>query len=143
MEEDRLAKLLQHFDTRVTPVRLLIIEALEGATAAMSLTDLETELKTVDKSSISRNLHLFLEAGLIHQIQDGSGITKYAISQSDDSDLPCNHAHFTCKVCGETICLDDLTLDTSQLTVPAGYRTDGYTLVLKGVCPNCQNKHHP
>lgn len=58
----------------MTPVRLMLYQALEQASGAMSLSDLEVELRTVDKSSIFRNLQLFLEVGLIHQIQDGSGI---------------------------------------------------------------------
>lgn len=140
MEQERLSKLLEHFGVRMTPVRYLLYQALEKATIAMSLSDLEVELRTVDKSSIFRNLQLFLEAGLIHQIQDGSGIAKYAVSQVEESDLPTTHAHFTCRKCAETICLEGITLDLDQLSLPEGYQADGYTLILKGICPHCKRR---
>lgn len=138
MERERLSKLLSHFGVRVTPVRYLLYQALEEATVAMSLSDLEVELRTVDKSSIFRNLQLFLEAGLIHQIQDGSGIAKYAVSQVESTDHPLTHAHFTCRKCAETICLEGITLDLTQLAIPEGFQVDGYTLILKGICPHCK-----
>lgn len=141
MEQERLSKLLQHFGVRMTPVRLMLYQALEQASIAMSLSDLEVELRTVDKSSIFRNLQLFLEVGLIHQIQDGSGIAKYAVSQIDEVDSPTTHAHFTCRKCAETICLEGITLDLSSLSLPEEYQADGYTLILKGICPHC--KHRP
>lgn len=136
MDKERLTRLLDHFGVRITPVRHLLYRALEEASTAMSLNDLEAELVTVDKSSIFRNLQLFLGVGLIHQIQDGSGIAKYAVNQSHEH----SHAHFTCEVCGETICLDGLSLDYSQLLLPEGYKAGGYTLIIKGVCPNCNKK---
>lgn len=134
MDEERLSKLLEHFGVRATPVRFLLYKALEKETSAVSLTDLETELGTVDKSSIFRNLQLFLETGLIHQIQDGSGVAKYALNQS----LGKSHAHFTCEVCGETICLESLSLDLHDLPLPEGYEAGGYTLLIKGLCPRCK-----
>ena len=115
MERERLSKLLSHFGVRVTPVRYLLYQALEEATVAMSLSDLEVELRTVDKSSIFRNLQLFLEAGLIHQIQDGSGIAKYAVSQVESTDHPLTHAHFTSL---PQVCRDDL---------PRGHHLGSYT----------------
>lgn len=134
MDEERLTKLLEHFGVRATPVRHLLYKALERETAAVSLNDLEVELETVDKSSIFRNLQLFLEVGLIHQIQDGSGVAKYAINKSHAQ----SHAHFTCEVCGETICLNGLSLNINNLPLSEGYEANGYTLLIKGTCPNCK-----
>lgn len=129
-------KLLEQQGYRLTPVRELIYKELERAEVALSLADLETLLETVDKSSISRNLHLFLEVGLIHQIQDGSGIAKYAITHISSDTLPETHAHFTCRKCGETFCLETAPLNTPPL--PTGFVCEGYSLVLKGVCANCR-----
>lgn len=140
MDNKQLEKRLEHFGIRVTPVRQLLYTVLEQASTAMSLADLEVELRTVDKSSIFRNLQLFLEAGLVHQIQDGSGIAKYALSLSSTADTKVMHAHFTCLECAETICLHQLTLDLEQLKIPEHYLPKGYSLVIKGICPKCQ-KH--
>ncbi|MDD7438371.1 MAG: transcriptional repressor [Bacteroidales bacterium] len=134
MDKERLSKLLDHFGVRITPVRYLLYKALERETTAVSLTDLETELKTVDKSSIFRNLQLFLEVGLIHQIQDGSGVAKYAVNQPHGH----SHAHFCCEACGETICLDELSLNLHELPLQKGYKADSFTLLIKGICPHCK-----
>lgn len=138
MEREKLEKTLELFGVRATPVRYMLYQALEQAQSALSLADLEVELKTVDKSSIFRNLQLFMEVGLIHQIQDGSGIAKYAVSQWRNDDLPLNHAHFTCRNCAETICLDETFLDLSTLSLPKGYQAESYSLVIKGICNHCK-----
>lgn len=138
MEKERLDKTLDQLGVRGTPVRYMLYQALEQAQSALSLADLEVELKTVDKSSIFRNLQLFMEVGLIHQIQDGSGIAKYAVSQWKNDERPLNHAHFTCRNCSETICLDETFLDLSKLTLPKGYQAESYSLVLKGICKHCK-----
>lgn len=62
-----------------TAVRALVLAELERADCALSLTDLEARLMTVDKSSIFRTLTLFLSHHMIHSIEDGSGMTKYAL----------------------------------------------------------------
>lgn len=126
---------LEQIGIRMTPVRELIYKELARSEVAMSLADLETELETVDKSSISRNLHLFLEAGIIHQIDDGSRVSKYAITHFPPDLLPETHAHFTCRKCGETICLDAHPIP--QYPLPEGFKSEGYSLVLKGVCAHC------
>ncbi|MDO5035335.1 MAG: transcriptional repressor [Porphyromonas sp.] len=133
-------KRLEQLDIRFTPVRELIYNELEHADIALSLTDLETRLETVDKSSISRNLHLFMEAGIIHQIQDGSGIAKYAISYNSPDEPAETHAHFTCRSCGETICLEAHPLPPQPL--PEGHVAEGYSLVIKGLCGDCARKRH-
>ena len=47
-----------------------------------SLFELEAELETLDKSTISRSLALLLEHHAIHSFEDGSGSIKYEICQS-------------------------------------------------------------
>ncbi|MDN4754495.1 transcriptional repressor [Porphyromonadaceae bacterium W3.11] len=136
--EDRLTQ----FGVRTTPVRELIYNAIANADTAYSLTDLETELETVDMSSISRNLRLFLDVGLIHQIQDGSGIAKYALTQQQDGSPIKNHAHFVCVSCEKTICLDETSLDISQLPLPEGFSANGFSLLLKGTCPECSKEEN-
>lgn len=134
--EDSLAQ----FGVRNTPVRKLVYDAIARAETACSLAELEATLETVDKSSISRNLHLFLEAGIIHQIQDDSGVAKYALSQDADGDALENHAHFVCLRCEKTFCLDELTIELSELALPKGFVAENFSLLLKGICPECSRK---
>ena len=70
-------ELIAH-DVRPTPVRLLVLRAMKESPYALSLSELEGRLGTVDKSSISRTLNLFLDRHLVHSIDDGAGVVKYA-----------------------------------------------------------------
>ena len=69
-------QILNERGIRPTPVRMLVLRALQEADCAVSLMALEAELETVDRSSIFRTLNLFLEHHLVHQVEDGSGQTK-------------------------------------------------------------------
>ena len=104
--------------------------------SAFSLSDLEQELETIDKSTLSRVIRLFHENLLIHSIDDGSGSVKYSLCRSDCScsvgDL---HVHFYCNKCKHTYCLESISIPTLQL--PEGFRVDGVNFVLKGLCGGC------
>lgn len=98
MEEKVYLDKLAKRDIKPTAIRLLILKSMMEAGRAVSQLDLETLLDTVDKSTISRTITLFLSHHLIHSIDDGSGSWKYAVC--DDS---CNcvlkdlHSHFYCE----------------------------------------------
>ena len=77
---------LEHHDIKPTAPRLLILEQLHRGDEMLSLPRLEQLLPTVDKSTISRTLSLFLLHGLIHVVDDGSGALKYNISHHDCED---------------------------------------------------------
>lgn len=87
--------ILNHRQIKPTAIRLLILKAMTEFERAFSLLDLENYLDTVDKSTLSRTINLFLEHHLIHCIDDGSGSLKYSVCGND-----CNcsvdelHAHF-------------------------------------------------
>ena len=72
MEEDIYLDKLDRRGIKPTAIRLLVIKAMMQAERAVSLLDLETLLDTVDKSTISRTIALFLSHHLIHSIDDGS-----------------------------------------------------------------------
>ena len=107
MEEDIYLDKLDRRGIKPTAIRLLVIKAMMQAERAVSLLDLETLLDTVDKSTISRTIALFLSHHLIHSIDDGSGSLKYAVC-----DNSCNcvvqdlHSHFYCEKCHRTFCLE-------------------------------------
>ena len=60
MEEDIYLDKLVRRDIKPTAIRLLVIKEMMQAERAVSLLDLETLLDTVDKSTISRTIALFL-----------------------------------------------------------------------------------
>ena len=60
MEEDIYLKKLAQRNIKPTAMRLLILRAMMQFDRAFSLLDLETYLDTVDKSTLSRTINLFL-----------------------------------------------------------------------------------
>ena len=126
-----VAKLtLRHI--KPTATRLLIVREMMRGDETVSLPELERLLPTIDKSTISRTLSLFLLHRLIHAIDDGSGALKYAVCADDE------HTHFYCEHCHRTFCLKQLSLPVVPL--PDGFLLNSVNYVLKGLCPKCTRK---
>ncbi|AYN04252.1 Fur family transcriptional regulator [Flavobacterium sp. 140616W15] len=103
---------------------------------AFSLTDLEIELETVNKSTIFRTLTLFHENLLIHTIDDGSGSMKYSICmESCMCTLGELHVHFNCNHCHNTYCLESISIPPIQL--PEKFLLESVNFVMKGICKKC------
>lgn len=124
---------------RPTSIRILVYKAISELEDTFSLTDLEEQLPTVDKSSIFRALTLFHEHHLIHSIDDGSGSAKYCLCHNHGS---CRkdevHAHFHCEVCNKTFCIDSCQIP--DLVVPKDFSIKEINFVIKGICAQCASK---
>ena len=131
-----LEERLEKRSIKPTSVRLLIFQTMSEFKKAFSLTDLETELETVNKSTIFRTLTLFHDNLLIHTIDDGSGSMKYSICC--DSCM-CNvgdlHVHFNCNRCKNTFCLESIAIPPIQL--PDSFLLESINFVMKGMCNEC------
>ena len=77
VDEDFYIHKLEHRGIKPTATRLLILRAMFRGDETVSLPQLERLLPTVDKSTISRTLSVFLLGKLIHAVDDGSGSLKY------------------------------------------------------------------
>ena len=77
----------------------------------------------------------------MHQIDDGTGITKYALCEQRmcsceiETDL---HLHFHCNNCNETICLTEHKIPL--IKVPDGFVSENVNLVVKGICDKCSGQ---
>ena len=127
---DQIETILSGAGVNLTAMRILIFKEICRIGGAFSLNDIEQGLETVDKSTIFRALTLFLEKGLLHEIDDGSACRKYCRS---------SHVHFTCIRCHRTLCLDEVKIPT--LVIPEGFKVDEVNCVVKGVCPDCGTGH--
>lgn len=136
MENKNYEKKLIERGITPTAMRILILKTMVNYPQAFSLADLEGKLDTVDKSTLSRTIHLFHEKLLIHSIDDGSGSMKYSVCSSDClcriNDL---HVHFSCVRCKKTFCLESISIPNVQL--PPGFLLDNVNFVLKGYCDKC------
>lgn len=142
LEEQLLEK-----DIKPTPVRLLVLRALKEACCALSVSTLEAQLGTIDKSTIFRTLTLFQAEHLIHSVSDGSGQTKYALcpenchcGEKGTDSLEGLHTHFACERCHRTFCLHGLPIP--EVSLPEGFVLHNANYVLIGLCPECASKKH-
>lgn len=132
---------LKHRGIRPTATRLLILRNMMRGDEAVSLPDMERYLPTVDKSTISRTLSLFLLNRLVHVIDDGSGSLKYAVCSDDcDCSVEDEHTHFYCISCHRTFCLKHIAVPVVDL--PPGFTLSSINYVLKGLCPECAEAEH-
>lgn len=129
---------LKDLNIRKTPIRMEMLEIFLSATGkALAHKDIEAELEDPDRITVYRTLKTFEQKGLIHQVMDGTGVSKYAICIDDCSDHMHHdaHAHFRCDKCGKTTCLDgELTLPSD---IPADYEVKQAHLILEGLCASC------
>lgn len=136
MEEKVYLEKLSQREIKPTAMRLLILKAMTQFERAFSLLDLETALDTVDKSTLSRTITLFLKHHLIHCIDDGSGSLKYAVcSDTCNCDIDDLHVHFYCVNCHKTFCLRNIHVPTVSL--PQHFTLQSINYVMKGLCDHC------
>ena len=140
MEEKSLITRMESHGIRPTANRIRIAEALAREPRPMTLTELETQLETIDKSNIFRALNLFRKKHFVHLIEDGCEGTRYELCHSDhaeeeDDDM---HVHFHCEVCHKTFCIKEVPVPSVSL--PAGFRPETADYMVKGVCPACAAK---
>jgi len=135
-DEQFYADKLRHRNIKPTAIRLLILREMMRGDETVSLPSLERYLPTVDKSTISRTLSLFLLHRLVHVVDDGSGSLKYAVCADDcECSVEEEHTHFYCERCHRTFCLKHLAVPVVDL--PAGFTLSSVNYVLKGLCPEC------
>lgn len=136
MTMQEVADTLKKAGISPTPGRILVYKSLCSASSPMSLSDLELELESVDKSTISRTLSLFREKHIVHGFNDGSGAFKYEICRRGDEELHDDtHVHFHCKKCGETFCLK--TIGIPEVELPEDFIVHDYNYIITGICKEC------
>lgn len=129
--------LLQH-NIKSTAMRLLVLEYLLERESAVSLTDIYKDFEKSDRTTIYRTLKVFEDNGMVHNIDDGTGVPKYALC-SDACDVGKHddaHIHFHCDQCGQTYCLPRFRIPHFEL--PENFSKNEVNLMVKGICPDCK-----
>jgi len=134
---DEIEEVLKVHNIRPTATRLLMYKFLRQRNVAVTLNDIESGFDTSERTTLYRTIKTFEKKGLVHQIDDGTGVAKYALDEPDSGidnsqDL---HLHFHCTNCNETICLTDRKIP--HISLPEGFVTQDMNLVLKGTCDKC------
>ncbi|SIQ16836.1 Fur family transcriptional regulator [Maribacter ulvicola] len=134
---EKIVQLLESKGIRPTAMRLMTYKRLAELEVAISLGDLEKDFKVSERSTLFRTMKAFEEKGIVHQIEDGTGVIKYALCEDNcecevGNDL---HLHFHCNNCNETVCLTEHKIP--HISLPDGYITEDINLVVKGICEKC------
>ncbi|MEL6719060.1 MAG: transcriptional repressor [Bacteroidota bacterium] len=139
MLEQEILKLLKDNGLRKTGVRIKVLQEFLKSDHAYGQGDLEARFKDLDRITLYRTLKTFEQKGIIHQAIDGSGKTRYAIcvDNCDEHQHYDHHAHFHCKACDKTICLEEVQVP--KISVPGSHHVEKSHLVLSGICEDCQN----
>ena len=129
---------MESLGIRPTAMRIMIGRVLETADHPVSALEIEQQLDTADRSTISRTLSLFYEKGLLHLVEDGSGASKFelcdAFHEEEDSDM---HLHFHCRKCGRTLCLHSIPVP--EISLPDGFIGESTNFTITGICDKCNN----
>lgn len=132
-------ELLKQNHMSVTASRCSMIDLFLNSTqGAVRHSDIESELKNVDRVTIYRNLQAFKEKGIIHNIPSTDGAALYALCHSGctDGHHLDNHVHFSCASCGSTQCLDHISVP--EVSLPENFQADKIEMVITGICPKCR-----
>ena len=135
---EKTDEILEQKAVRITPMRQLVLDYFLENNGTFGLIELEKVFPKSDRITIYRTLKTFEEKGIIHGINNGTGEVKYALC--DEHCTPIHHIdqhpHFQCEQCKQIICIDSLVIPKMEL--PKGYIQKEMTMMIKGICPDCQ-----
>ncbi len=137
MEEQALSILRDH-GLSVTTVRKGILDVFLKTGQALSHSDLEGQASgQLDRVTVYRTLQAFVGKGIIHVIPTSDNSLRYALCRDAcvDGHHHDRHVHFICHHCGKATCINQL--DVPSVRLPRGYRMKEVSMVVHGVCPNC------
>lgn len=123
---------------RLTPQRIMVVEALHSVESHISAEEIFSKLKEkypyANISTVYRTLELLKELGLAAEIEIGDGIARYHAREHS------KHHHLICNKCGKTIELPEADLQplTESLIARYRFKADMSHLALFGLCQGCQ-----
>ncbi|HOG48717.1 MAG TPA: Fur family transcriptional regulator [Anaerolineae bacterium] len=127
---------------RLTPQRLLVLEAIKGAghlTAEQVLERVQPEYAMINAATIYRTLEWLKQTGLVAETDLGDGCRVYEFIAGHP------HHHLTCLTCGRQIELPDELLDALRARIEReyGFALRADHMGLFGYCPECRERETP
>ncbi|MFT6815599.1 MAG: Fur family ferric uptake transcriptional regulator [Sphingobacteriales bacterium] len=136
--EHAIEHLVKEHGIRLTDIRKSVLEIFFNHQYALSHSDVEANLQSdFDRVTLYRTIKTFVTKGVLHKVIDGENAERYALCNHDHvahKHLD-NHVHFKCSTCGNTFCLDDVTVPDVQM--PKGYTSNEVSMLIEGKCENC------
>jgi Fur family ferric uptake transcriptional regulator len=139
-ELDVLREYIHKNGLRFTPEREAIVKEVFSRHDHFTVDELYLSLRRkrpISRASLYRAIPLLIEAGLISEVFQDSGQTRYEHTYGHE-----HHCHLRCRICGEVIEFHEPFLEDLENRVAAdhGYQSSGHRLEVLGCCPACQKK---
>jgi len=131
---------LQEKGHRLTPQRMLVIEALRNADGHISAEEIYEHLHScypyANISTVYRTLELLKKLDLVMETNFGEGYVRYHVAEKG------HHHHLVCRSCGKIIDLEESVLYPLKDTLlqEYGFDADLRHLAISGECSQCRKK---
>lgn len=132
------SELLKEHKLNQTKIREDILEAFLSRQQPLSATELKDLLNCdCDRVTLYRNLKIFTDKGLLHQIFVTNQESRYVLHEgpSPEEDNYHDHIHFKCIQCEHFQCLTDQKILIENL--PDGFKMTDANFVVFGICRDC------
>ncbi len=115
----------------VTVPRKHVFSLLNDADIPMGISDLTSELRTIDRATVYRTIELFNELSIIKRVWFGNE-TKYELSDA----FQAHHHHLVCEMCGLITKIDNKDIERMLLRVTRryGYKHLRHQVEIIGLC---------
>lgn len=134
--------ILKKKNLRVTPFRKEVLAIFLKNEYAISIQNIEDELKDFDRITLYRTIKSFTNKGVIHEIVMPGDVKKLALCDGvcdhDNGLHEHDHIHFQCRKCEEVYCVETEE-HLPQVKVP-GFIIEEQEIQAKGICLKCSNK---
>ena len=133
-------EVLQEKGHRLTPQRMLVIEALHNADGHISAEEIYGQLHSrypyANISTVYRTLELLKELNLVTETNFGEGRVRYHVAEKG------HHHHLVCHSCGKILDLKESALNPLKdaLLNDYGFDADLRHLAISGKCSDCRRK---
>lgn len=137
--ETNIDDILKRNMLSVTAGRKKILELFLNNAGALSHGDIEQKAgEKFDRVTVYRTLQAFMEKGIIHNIPTADNSILYALCKDEctEGHHHDDHVHFICNECGNTVCLENVTIPVVKL--PKGFTSTQVDVVVSGVCKGCK-----
>ncbi len=133
-------QILRRKGYRLTPQRMMVVEALHDADKHVSADEIYAQVKAkypyANISTVYRTLELLKELGLVTEISLGDGCVRFHPAEKG------HHHHLVCQKCGKVIDLPESVLAPLEGELLEKYRfgADLRHMAVFGLCSDCQAK---
>jgi Fur family ferric uptake transcriptional regulator len=125
---------------RLTPQRLMILEAIEDSDEHISAEEIYARVSAryphVNISTVYRTLELLKKLGMVYEINLGEGRIRYHAEESG------HHHHLVCQQCGSVIDIDEAVFAplSDALLHDYDFQAELRHVGIFGVCGECRRK---